>query len=108
MELNSWEEKAAFTRFAIELDDGEASVCALAVHHDGGVATDDRKALRVLAAADLKGPALQTPELLFEWARRERIPEHQLREVLRAVRDRASFIPHKSAPHFLWWNGFIR
>ena len=106
MELNSPEEKAAFTRFAIELDDGEASVCALALHRDGGVATDDRRALRALAAAGLS--TLQTPELLFEWARLERIREDQVRKALRAIRDRASFIPRKSAPHFLWWKGFIR
>ncbi len=108
MDVASKEEKAAFAGFATELDDGEASVCALAVLHAGGVATDDRKALRILAATGLEGPTLQTPELLFDWTRREQVPEKQVQEMLRAVRDRASFLPRRSAPHFLWWNGILR
>ena len=108
MNLESREEKAAFAGFALDLDDGEASVCALAVLHDGGVATDDRKALRVLASSGFKGPTLQTPELLFDWTRREQVLDLQVREMLRAVRDRATFIPRRTAPHFLWWNSFLR
>ncbi len=108
MDVNSHEEKAAFARFAIELDDGEASVCALAVLHGGGVATDDRKALRILAETGLEGPTLQTPELLFDWIRCGQIPTEQVKEMLRAIRDRASFVPRRSAPHFLWWSSFLR
>ncbi len=106
MDISSYEEKAEFAGFAAELDDGEASVCALAVIHGGAVATDDRKALRILSSRGM--PALQTPELLFEWARRAQVPRAQVGEVLRTVRDLARFYPRRAAPHFLWWNSFFR
>src|SRR5438552_2210471 len=41
-------EAAAFVRFATQLDDGEAMTCALASERGLAVATDDRKAQRVL------------------------------------------------------------
>ncbi len=106
MELVSDEEKAEFAHFASRLDDGEASVGSLAVVHGGGVATDDRKALRILGGRGVT--VLQTPELLFEWARRAQVSETRMKEALQAVRDRARFHPRKTAPHFLWWNGFFR
>ena len=46
LELSTEEEMGDFVRFAMEIDDGEASVCALAIAHGGRLATDDRKALR--------------------------------------------------------------
>ncbi len=95
-----------FVRFAADLDDGEASVCALAVVHGGGVATDDRKALRILGTTDVS--VVQTPELLFAWAQESKTPEANVREALQTVRDRASFYPRKSAPCFTWWGGFFR
>ncbi len=105
MELSSDEEKAEFAHFASRLDDGEASVSSLAVIHGCGVATDDRKALRIL---DERGVAtVQTPELLFDWVRQAQVPEAQVKQALQAVKDRARFHPRKTAPHFLWWNSFF-
>jgi hypothetical protein len=106
--LASEREQAEFVRFAGDLDDGEASVCALAVVHGGGVATDDRKALRILGQAELQDPVLQTPELLFDWAQRSRASEDEIREALTRVRDRARFYPRADAPCFGWWESFFR
>lgn len=94
-----------YVRFAADLDDGEASVCALAVVHDGAVATDDRKALRILSAAGI--PAVQTPELLFTWAQRAQIGETEIRVALREIRGRARFYPRKDAPCFQWWESLF-
>lgn len=104
--IASEREKREFVRFAADLDDGEASVCALAVVHGGGVATDDRKALRILGGPDVQVPVVQTPELLYGWAEQSKAPEAKVREALHAVRDRASFYPRKDAPCFEWWEGF--
>ncbi len=98
------EERAEFARFAVDLDDGEASSCALAIVHGGGVATDDRKALRVLEHSAAQVTTLQTPQLLHEWARRSGASAVQIREVLLSVRDRARFYPRSAAPHFSWWD----
>ncbi len=107
MDVGTPEEKTEFARFAVELDDGEASSCALAVVHGGGVATDDRKALRVLDRLALQVPALQTPELLHEWARRSRAPSEEVRAALLGIRDRARFYPGRATPHYSWWAGFF-
>ncbi len=106
--IASEQEKREYVRFAADLDDGEASVCALAVVHGGGVATDDRKALRILDRVEEQVPVLQTPELLFKWARQSNAPEAKVRDALEAVRNRASFYPRKDAPCFHWWESVGR
>ena len=98
-------EVAEFVRFALHLDDGEASVCALAVLYGGTVATDDRKALRILKAEDI--PAVGTPELLFTWAKRSGALESEVRNALHMIRDRAHFYPRSTSSHFEWWNRFF-
>jgi len=96
----------AFIRFTADLDDGEASVTALAVAHGGGVATDDRKALRALSRTQV--PVVQTPELLFAWAQRSRTAEAEVKKALREIRGRARFYPRKVAPCFHWWDGLFK
>ena len=108
MDVATPEERTEFARFALDLDDGEASICALAVIHGGGVATDDRKALRILEVSAAQVKTLQTPELLYEWARRSVAPPKEVRQVLLAIRDRARFYPRRAAPHFSWWQGFFK
>ena len=102
-DLTNDEELTEFVRFASSLDDGEASVCALAVIHQGAVATDDRKALRVLEEWTSSTITLQTPDLIHEWALTHDISRSQLRAILGAIRDQARFVPHRRAPHRDWW-----
>lgn len=102
-EIDTLEEKRELVRFAAHLDDGEASVCALAVVRGGMVATDDRKAIRTLARLAPKVPVLQTPELLHEWAEVSRPASVRLRAVLRAVQTGARFWPRRDAPFSDWW-----
>jgi hypothetical protein len=106
-DLTSQEEMADFVRFAADLDDGEASVCALAVSYKGRVATDDRKTLRLLSRAVPEVVTIQTPALLYEWAHLCKIPEVTVGEVLRSVRHRARFYPPRDARHFEWWASFF-
>src|ERR1700730_8700084 len=108
LDLETDEEISGFVRFAMQLDDGEASVCALAVARGGEVATDDRKALRILASLTSPVPTLQTPELLYEWAERLKVPEGDIHSVLRQVHRRGRFYPRDGAPRFAWWETFIR
>lgn len=107
MDVATQQEKTEYACFAVDLDDGEASACALAVVHGGGVATDDRKAIRVLERAAPEVQVLQTPELLYEWVRRSRTPAQEVRQALLAIRDRARFYPRGAAPHCSWWDGFF-
>jgi hypothetical protein len=108
LDLSTEEEMAQFIGLAANLDDGEASVCALAKVRGGAVATDDRKALRLLGRTAPPIATVQTPEILWEWARRSRAPEDEIRNLLRAVQQRARFFPRRDAPLFDWWNSFFR
>jgi hypothetical protein len=108
LDLETDEEASSFVRFAMQLDDGEASVCALAVARGGEVATDDRKALRILASLTPPIPTLQTPQLLYEWAERLKVPERDIQSVLQQVYRRGRFFPRDGAPKLAWWETFLR
>lgn len=82
-------------------------ICAVAVHRGAVVATDDRKALRVLGREAPQVPTLQTPELLYEWARLAKPPKRHIADALHAVRDRARFYPRRDAPRSEWWASFF-
>jgi|SRR5215213_637896 len=104
VETATEEEQAEFVRFAAEMGDGEASVCALAVTRGGAVATDDRRALRELSRMAPGVLTVQTPELLYEWARLSRAHNREISRILLAVQQRARFYPRRDAPRFDWWN----
>ena len=106
LDIEGEAEMTELVRFSTLLDDGEASICALAVVRGGGVATDDRKALAVLRREAPHVPTLQTPELMHEWARRQGVSEVSLRQTLRGIREGARFHPRHDAPHREWWMRF--
>jgi predicted nucleic acid-binding protein len=103
MDLSTDQELDDFVRFAAELDDGEASVCALALAHGGGVATDDRKALSVLRREAPQVLTIQTPDLLHDWALRSKSPATEVARVLRSIERSARFRPRHGASRFEWW-----
>jgi predicted nucleic acid-binding protein len=106
LDVSSGEEMRYLVRFAIDLDDGEAHTCALAIVRSARVATDDRKAIRVFRAAreePATEPCLRTSELLFEWAAVEGVGAADLAEIVRAVARRASFLPPRDDPHVERW-----
>lgn len=100
-------------RFASRLDDGEAHTCALALVHGGRVATDDRKAIRVVTEAwrdlgESTEPVLRTSELLFAWADERELAESEVRRMVKAVAQRASFFPPREDPHHARWMRLLR
>jgi predicted nucleic acid-binding protein len=106
-DLSTDQEMEDFVRFAEELDDGEASVCTLALSHRGGIATDDRKTLRVLARMVPRVDVVQTTELLYEWAQLSKASDRSISDVLQAIRIRGRFHPRRDAPRFDWWVGHL-
>jgi predicted nucleic acid-binding protein len=103
LDLSSKGDLARFIQFAAELDDGEASVCALAVTHGGAVATDDRKTLRLLERKHPQVAVVQTPELLYAWAELAGLRDQEMGKVLRSVYQRGRFYPRRDVPRFDWW-----
>lgn len=89
-----------FVSLARELDDGEASVIAIAASRRWTVATDDRRALRVAArlGLDLVG----TPYLLNRWAKSAEA--ETVGAALLNVESRARFKPRADDPHRNWWD----
>jgi hypothetical protein len=106
LDLSTEQELTDFVRFAAHLDDGEASVCALALSQGGGVATDDLKALRVLSREAPGVFTAQTPELLHDWAHLSNASAPVIARVLRSIERRARFRPRRNAPRFEWWSSF--
>lgn len=100
-------ELSEFVRFSTALDDGEAWTCAVAVTQGYAVASDDRKAIRVLSEWAPGVPIVQTPELLYEWAEATSATNARLGAALAAIRDRARFIPRKGAPRAEWWRSHL-
>jgi len=108
MELGTREEHETFVELALQLDDGEAMTAALAIHRGGEVATDERKAIRLLEGRSPPVPLRRTSALLRMWVRRRRVPEERVREVLRRIQRRASFTPPRDDPEVEWWRGVVR
>ena len=100
-------EFASYVRFAAQLDDGEAMTCALALERGYAVATDDRKALRVMREHDPPIQSLTTSDLLRAWVARMQPSEAELIRVLTDIRERARFLPSRRDPHHGWWLGLL-
>lgn len=103
-------EQRALVHFAIHLDDGEAHTCALATVRSVRVATDDRKAIRVLREVwpEEGDPCIRTAEILFDWAELEQIEASDLAIILDAVTHGASFFPPRDDPHHRRWMQLVR
>lgn len=108
MELGTHEEHETFVELALQLDDGEAMTAALATHRGGEVATDDRKAIRLLEGRSPSVPLRRTSSLLRMWVRRRNVPEEWVREVLRSIQRRASFTPPRDDPEVEWWRKVVQ
>ncbi len=103
MRLESSNEETTFVAFAALIDDGEAMTAALALHRGGSVATDDRKARRVLAERAPTVPLISTLDLLSRWAEAMSVPLHELRTALERMRSGASYVPGPGDPSYRWW-----
>ena len=105
-QLDGQDELGAYVRFAMELDDGEASCLAIAKSRCWTVATDDRKAKRIASenGIDLIG----TPELIQKWADETSTDETSAGEVLRRIERFARYRPRRSDPLYGWWTGIVR
>ena len=108
LSLDTQSEIASFIRFAGELDDGEAMTCALAVHREADVATDDRKAIRVLNSVAPHVRVHTTASLLKWWAKTEQPSERILKRVLTDVQERANFVPGRHDPLLPWWRDVLQ
>ena len=93
-----------FVALAAVLDDGEAMTAAVAIHRSAAIATDDRKARRVISARAVGIRLLSTTELLHTWGQEAGVDASILMEALGNVRTRAHFLPPSQDPLRPWWD----
>jgi predicted nucleic acid-binding protein len=103
MKVNSEAEATTFVDLASEMDDGEALTWALAVHRQCDVATDDRKARRILSTRAPQVLVAFTLTLVKQWAELAGIAKAELRAVLLNIRSGANYYPGERDPLSPWW-----
>ncbi len=103
MRINSEAEATTFIDLAREMDDGEAITCALALHRRWNVATDDRKARRVLVERVSQVPIVSTLAIVKQWAEHAGIAKDEIRAVLLNIWAGANYYPGDRDPLYGWW-----
>ena len=103
MRLERPNEEATFVALAALIDDGEAVAAALALHRGCSIATDDRKARRLLEQWAPSVPLVSTLDLLSRWAETMSIPAIELRTALERMYSGASYVPSPRDHHYTWW-----
>lgn len=101
--LETAAEQTAFVSLAASLDDGESETAALAHCRGGAIATDDAAAMRLLARLQPPISILRTSTLIKRWSEVRSLTAAELRTALRAIRDRARFVPGIADPLRDWW-----
>lgn len=105
--LDTDAEMAEFVRLAGQLDDGEAETVALAVLRGVEVATDDRKARRVLQAHPARPRLHSTTSLVKHWADTTPVPPAEPSQALRLIQADATFRPGRNDPLRPWWESIL-
>ena len=107
MRLEHPDEELAFVDLAALIDDGEAVTGALAFHRGCAVATDDRKARRVLRERVPAVPLVSTLELLELWARESSVSQAELQAAMVSMQTGASYVPGPRDLLYGWWRQVV-
>jgi len=107
MNVTNESEATAFVDLASAMDDGEAITCALAMHRQCDVATDDRKAQRILSARAPQVLVISTLAIAKQWAELGGIVKAELGAVLRNIRFGANYYPGERDPLYEWWSAIV-
>ena len=105
--LESAHELELFVNWARCVDDGEAATIAIALSRGYGIVTDDKKIRRLIAQETGGVPCRSTLELFKLWHDQPTTERAELSIALRAVRDRARYVPLRSDPLYSWWRELV-
>lgn len=100
-------DQALFVDLAQVLDDGEAATIAIGLVRGIAIATDDRKACRVVSERSARTLVWRTTDLLSAWADAVG-DEDRVRSALLAIEARACFRPSRDDPRQEWWSHIRR
>jgi len=104
----SEQEEATYIDFAADLDDGEAMTCALAIHRSYDIATDERKAIRILGERAPQVVIYTTASLVRWWVETGHIDPQSVGNALDAIQVRGRFRPGRNDPLLSWWESMLR
>lgn len=99
------QEEALYVGYALELDDGEAMSLAIAQSRNFALATDERKARRVIQENAAGLQVISTTAIIHAWANGKGKPE--IASVIRLINGRARFQPPGPDPLAPWWNSLL-
>lgn len=99
------DELQTFIDLTQDLDEGEAMTAALAIHRGAVVATDDRKAERILTERNI--PVRCTLDLIKTWTDQERFSPAVICQILIDLRQRATYEPRCTHPFRQWWDSIL-
>jgi len=109
VDFSSEGEEATFVNYVFELgDDGESATCAIAVHREWAIATDDKKAISFFQREAPNLQILSTLAIVKNWSEAENVSSATLRSALTAIRTRGRYIPHRNHPLLVWWEDIMR
>ena len=94
------DEFATLMDLSLQLDDGEAMSCAIALQRGFRIATDDGKTIRLLGH---RLPTVSTLDLIRHWADMTSPSQTQIRDALLGIVDRG-YIPSPNHAHRPWWD----
>lgn len=104
VDLESDAEKISFISFSAQrLDDGEAITMAIARHRNWAVATDDRRAKRIINSYYDHIQIVSTPELIKHWIECEKPAQDLVSQVISNIETRANYLVGKKHPLYEWW-----
>lgn len=100
------DELRRFVELARVVDDGEATTLVKAEARQMVVATDDRKARRILATLRPQPSVIGTVAIVRAWAAGRSVAE--VAHCVRRIQVRASFQPARGDPDRQWWEAVSR
>jgi predicted nucleic acid-binding protein len=101
--LESEAEKLRYIEIALDLDDGEAESVAIAECRHFALATDDKKARKVIQRRGMKIELWSTCALLQHWQSKCLVSDADMGRALANISSRAKYRPKFGHPDFEWW-----
>ncbi len=108
VDLASEEERSSYIAYAAQLDDGEAMSLALVEARHLPLATDDRKAISLIARERIGVELVSTTGVLQAWEANAGVSSAEMKAVLTAVRSLARFVPRVGTADRAWWDARSR
>ena len=100
-------EKLRYIEMALDLDDGEAESVAIAEARALALATDDKKARKIIERRGLKIELWSTCGLLQHWQSKCAVSDDELGSVLISISSRAKYSPKFGHMDFEWWTKLL-